>query len=172
MKEKKKLKSRARVRRRFNVIDVALLLFIVGMVVLIVNLLSPISFFRNMLPGTTYTLEYTVEISNVDVDYVDMVKENDAVMDSVSKKALGTVIAVDCDTQYSELQYDEQNQVGILATHPDRYNMLITITAECTYEEGVGYMVNDQRIAVGEKIALRLPDFVGEGYCTDFSVVN
>lgn len=175
MKERKKLKKNnktERVRRRFNIIDAVLILLIALVVVVCTHLLSPIAFFGNLISGKTYTLEYTVEISGVSEEYVEMVKENDVAMDSISKKTLGKVIAVDCDTQYSELQYDEQNGVGVLATYPDRYNMLITISAECTYEEGVGYQVNDQRIAVGEKLSLRLPEYLCEGYCTDFSVMD
>jgi len=62
----------------------------------------------------------------------------------------------------------------VLAEHlnesHERYNMLITITVECSYEEGVGYTVHNRRVAVGEQMSLRLPNFLCEGYCIGFTV--
>ena len=54
---------------------------------------------------------------------------------------------------------------GVLAEYPDKYNVIITISAEASYAAEKGYSVNGTRIAVGEKMSLRFPDYVGEGYC-------
>ena len=60
--------------------------------------------------------------------------------------------------------------VGVLAAHDGKYNVIVTISADGEYKEGEGYSVNGRRIAVGEKMALRFPNYVGEGYCIALSV--
>ena len=174
MKESKRERPSKGARKRFNVVDVLLILFILLIVVVCINLLSPISYLKKLTADNTHLVEYTVEISGVDKAYLESVKANDVVMDSVSKQNVGTVTAVDCNTPYAQLVYDEVNDVGVLAEHVneshERYNMLITITVECTYEEGQGYLVHDRRIAVGEQMSLRFPNFLGEGYCIGFAV--
>jgi hypothetical protein len=54
---------------------------------------------------------------------------------------------------------------GVLSEHPNKFNLLVTISTTANYAEGSGYSVNATRIAVGEKLALRFPDYVAEGYC-------
>jgi hypothetical protein len=120
--------------------------------------------------GTTKhgTLSYTVEIQGVDGEYLNMIKENDVVVDSVSKSTLGTVTAVDYNTKQTVLEYVKQNDgtyVGQLSEYPDQYTVLVTITVSADYVEGTGYAVNGRRIAIGEGMALRFPDFAAEGYC-------
>jgi hypothetical protein len=46
---------------------------------------------------------------------------------------------------------------------------LVTITVLAEYTEGEGYSVGDRRIAVGEKMSLRFPNFAAEGYCIALS---
>jgi hypothetical protein len=97
-----------------------------------------------------------------------MIKEQDSVLNAVTKNNIGVVSAVDANTPYSVL--DEHS--GIFVEYDDRVNVLITITAEASYNEGEGYAVGEHRIAVGERMALRLPDFSGEGFCIGLSVVS
>ena len=155
---------------RFNFLDVLLILLALGVIFIAINIISPMPFIKNLQADSDHTIEYTVEFIGVDEDFLDAIKENDAVMDSVSKNSLGTVIAVDYNTHYSELKYDEANHVGKLVDYTDKYNVIVTITAQGSYISGEGYNVNAHRIAVGEKMSLRFPDYVGEGYCISFSV--
>ena len=155
---------------RFNILDVLLILLAAGIIFVAINIISPMSFIKKLQSDSTHTIEYTVEFIGVDEDFIDTIKENDGVMDSVSKNSLGTVVAVDYNTHYSELKYDEENHAGKLVDYPDKYNVIVTITADGNYISGEGYNVNAHRIAVGEKMSLRFPDYVGEGYCISFTV--
>lgn len=155
---------------RFNILDVLLILLVIGFVFVAINIISPMAFIKKLQSDSSHTIEYTVEFIGVDEDFLDTIKENDNVMDSVSKNSLGTVIAVDYNTHYSELKYDEENHVGKLVDYPDKYNVTVTISADGSYIAGEGYNVNAHRIAVGEKMSLRFPNFVGEGYCISFTV--
>lgn len=162
-------KSAAKKRRGFNFIDFLLILFAVAIVLTAINIVSPMSFIDKLKAEKSYTIHYTVEFTGVDDEFLDKIKENDTVVDSVSKYSLGSVETVDYTTQYSTLEYNETLKEGALAVHKDKYNVIVTITANGSYIEGKGYSINDRRIAVGEKLSLRFPDYVGEGYCITLS---
>ena len=58
---------------------------------------------------------------------------------------------------------------GELVPYPDKYNITVYISTTAEYEKGVGYTVNGRRIAVGEAIEMRFPEFSGVGYCITFA---
>ena len=154
----------------FNFIDVLIILFVLAFIFVVINVVSPLSVFKKFFADQTYTVRYTVEFLCVDEEYVNMIGESDAVVDSVSKHSLGTVDAVDNDTIYTTLEYNEADGSGMLSAHEGKYNVFVTITAEGSYTKGEGYSVNGKRVAVGEKMALRFPNYVAEGYCVALSV--
>ena len=164
------IKASSKPRRRFNFIDFLLILFVLAVVFVAVNIVSPMSVIDKLRSDTEHTIQYTVEFTGVSAEYIEKIKENDTVIDAVSKQTMGSVTAVDNHTKYTVLEYNEATDSGVLVEYPDRYNIIVTISASGTYREGVGYRVNDRRIAVGEKMALRFPDFVHEGYCIGLSV--
>ncbi len=157
-------------RRGFNFIDLLLILFVVCVIVLAINIISPLSIFDRLKTESTHTIQYTVEFIGVDAEYVDSIKENDTVIDSVSKNNLGQVAVADYGTVYSVLEYNESAQAGVLTEYKDKYNVTVTITADASYTEGEGYKVNNCRVAVGEKLSLRFPGYLGEGHCISFSI--
>jgi hypothetical protein len=154
----------------FNIIDFLIIIIVLAFVFVIINLVSPLSVFKKFFVDQTYTIRYTVEFVCVDEQYIDMIAENDTVVDSVSKHSLGRVDVVDNSTVYTTLEYNEANGSGSLSTHDGKYNVLVTITAEGSYSKGEGYSINGKRIAVGEKMSLRFPDYAAEGYCVTLSV--
>ena len=157
---------------RFNFIDLIFVLIILLAIATLVYIFSPVSFIEGLVNNESRTVQYTVEISKVDEDFINKIKENDTVVDSVSKNTIGTVTAVDYNTKYSELQLIETKlddgsvkKSGTLVEYPKKYNVIVTITANAEYSSGEGYTVNAKRIAVGEKMSLRFPDYICEGYC-------
>ena len=152
---------------RFNLIDFFLIVIILLVIATVIYVFAPFSRLKTMTQSESQTIEYTIEVLGVDEAFIDKIQEQDAVLDSVSKNAMGKVIAVDYNTKYTELQYVEQNdqKVGVLAEHPTKYNLIVTITATADYMEGSGYSINGSRIAVGEKLSLRFPDYACECYC-------
>ncbi len=159
-----------KIRRRFNFIDVLIILAIVLLGAIVVNLFFPDTVFKTR--NTKEEIQYTVEFVGVDEELIDKIRENDIAIDSVSKYAVGEVILVDRNTLYSELQYDEVNHAGKFAVYEDKYNVLVTISVMADYNEGEGYSVGGRRIAVGEKLSLRLSDYAGEGYCINLSTAE
>lgn len=158
-------------RRKFNFIDLLIILAIALLASIVINLFLPNSVFRNS-KRTEKEIQYTVEFLCVDEAFTDMINENDLVIDAVSKYSVGTVMVVDRNTQYTELKYDNENKVGKLATYDNKYNVLVTISVVAEYNEGEGYSVGGRRIAVGEKFSLRFPNYASEGYCINLSVAE
>lgn len=152
----------------FNFVDLLLIIIAVAIIGGAVYLFSPISFLKGLSSKVNGTLDYTVEIRNVDVVFIENIKENDIVIDSVSKNTIGKVVAIDHNTKYTELDYRENadgQYEGFLLEYPDRYNISVTITADAEFLAGQGYSINNCRVAVGEKMSLRFRDYVCEGYC-------
>ena len=151
--------------RSFNIIDVLIILAVLLLGAIVLNVVAPEGLWGDSLSGSTKVIQYTVELTGVDRDFVDNINENDVVVDSVSKFALGNVTAVDNNSHYRVLSYNEALDESGYTTYQDKYNVLVTVTVTAEYAEGVGYSVGDRRIAVGEKLSLRFPNYVGEGYC-------
>lgn len=152
---------------KFNLVDFFLIVIVLLIIATVIYVFAPFSRLKALVTSEAHTIEYTVEVLGVDEALIDKIQENDAVLDAISKNTMGTVIAVDYNTKYTELQYVEQNgqKVGALAEHPSKYNLIITVTATADYMEESGYSIDGTRIAVGEKLSLRFPDYACEGYC-------
>ena len=154
---------------RFNLIDFILIVLVLLVIAILVQIFSPISLIKNWTSGQTEEIQYTVEFLGVDQEFIDRIQEEDTVIDSISKNNMGKVVAVDYNTKYSELQYVESSTegdaIGILSEYPNKYNVVVTISASANYVEEKGYSVNATRIAVGEKLSLRFPDYAAEGFC-------
>lgn len=163
------IKNKSKKKKRgFNFVDFLLIIIALAIVGGAVYLFSPISFLKGLTSKVNGKLDYTIEIRNVDVMFIENIKENDIVIDSVSKNTIGTVVAIDHNTKYTELDYRQTadgKYEGVLLEYPDRYNISVTITADAEFLAGQGYSVNNCRVAVGEKMSLRFSDFVCEGYC-------
>ncbi len=153
----------------FNFIDVLLIAFLLAAILIVINIISPVSLIKGMFKEEVETIYYTVEFVGVDEEYIEKILEDDTVVDSVSKSTLGKVTALE-STQYTSLEYNEAEGNSILATYEGKYNLLVTVSASGKYVEDKGYTVNNCRIAVGEKMSLRFPGYAGEGYCIALSV--
>lgn len=154
----------AKKRGKFNLIDFLLILVILLIVASLVYLFFPTSWIRSITADKSADIQYTIEMRGVDEEFINNINENDTVLDSVSKSNIGTVVAVDYSMRYTELTYNEEGQ-GILAEYPGKYNVIVTISATAEFNKGEGYTVNGKRIAVGEKVSARFPNYLGEGYC-------
>ena len=159
---------------RFNFVDLALILILVLIVGALMYSFSPISIIKKWTEKDTKNIQYEVEITNVDEDFIDLIRADIPVGDAVTKGSLGTVTMVQ-STKYTEYKTvektieDGENTIVeyelVPVEYPNKYNLLVTITVSADYYEGTGYTVNSTRIAVGERLALKFPDFKCEGYC-------
>lgn len=156
---------------RFNLIDFLLILIVLFIIFTVIYIFAPFSAFKTIFFAEETAIEYTVEFVGVDKEFVNTIHKNNTVVDSVSKNQIGTVQATDYSEPYKQLEAVKKDDklVGIYAEHPDKYNVVVTISANAKYAKGDGYRVNDCRIAVGEKMNLIFPNYMGECYCIDIS---
>ena len=157
--------KKAKRKGKFNFIDFLLVLIVLAIIAALVYVFLPSSLIKRVTSDKTLDMQYTIEILGVDEQYISNIVENDTVIDSVTKSNIGTVTAVDYSMQYTELAYDEGSNTGVLTPISGKYNIVVTISATAEYEEGIGYTVNGTRIAVGEKISARFPNYICECYC-------
>ncbi len=159
-----------RKKARFNIIDFLIIIVVLLLVATIVYVFLPSSWIEKISSDKTVDIQYTIEIKGIDEAFLNNIRENDTVLNSVNKGNIGTVTAVDYSTQHKQLEYNEAEQAGVLSVFPDKYDIIVTISAKAQFTENEGYTVNGTRIAVGEKISARFPDYVCEGYCISVPV--
>ena len=158
--------TKKKVRKgRFNLIDFLLIIIVLAIIGGLVYVFLPASVIGRVTADAKYDIQYTLELTGVDEAYINNIAENDTVIDSVSKSNIGTVAAVDYSIQHTDLAYNESAGIGVLTPVAGKYNVIVTINATAHYEQGKGYSVNGTRIAVGEKINARFPNYVCECYC-------
>ncbi len=154
-------------KRRFNFIDFLIILLILSFIALLIYSFSPFSRLSELLNTETVELTYVVELRNVDTDFIDFVEVNDNVINANTKSSLGTVYQID-RVQSTVLGYeinDAGRPYGVLVPVDNKYDITLYITASAKYEEGVGYTIDGCRIAVGEELNLRFPNFAHNAYC-------
>lgn len=170
--KKKSTASKRKRSGRFNIIDLFLVLIALALVAALLYIFAPFSTVKNLISSEKTTMEYTVEFVGVDKTFVNKIQKNDIVVDAVSKNHIGTVEAADYNYAYTQFESIQKGDAieGVLVEHPDKCNVIVTISAEATHVPGKGYSVNQYRIAVGEKMNLIFPNYMGECYCIDLSV--
>ena len=159
---------------RFNFIDLTLIVILILVLGVLIYSFSPVSLIKKWTNKDVRSIQYEVEFKNVDETFIDMIQADTAVSNAVTKDAIGTVTMVN-NTKYVDYQPVKTERVEgeetiteytvVPVEYPNKYTVLVTITVSASFSEGTGYSVNSTRIAVGEKMALKFPDFKCEGYC-------
>ena len=157
--------SKASKKGRFNIIDFMIIIVILFIIAALVFVFLPTSFIKNLTSDKTVEIEYAIEVLAVDEEFLENINEGDTVLNSKTKSNIGTVKALEYSTPYTELKYDDENDRAVLSEVPGRYNLIVTISATAEFIEGEGYTVNGTRIAVGESVSMRFPEFICEGHC-------
>ena len=159
-------------KRKFNIIDFFILLIILAVVAALVYAFSPWSQIKKLWKPNQTTFQYAVELKEVDDEFINLIKTGDGVINAVTKNSMGTVDRVSEPTRstFLDYQYDTAEEgagtyKGVLVEKPDKYDIIVYVTATAEYESGVGYTVNGSRVAVGEELFFRFPHFEYSGYC-------
>ena len=169
-------------KRKFNIIDFLVILIVVAIVGVSIYSVFSWSDTKKLWSTRTVEFNYTVELKGVDQEFIDKIKVEDVVTDGATKNQLGKVDRVDNTEKYWVVDYKKEPIIGdngeptgednyafTKAEHPYKYNITVYISSSAEYEEGIGYTVNGKRIAVGEAIDLRFPEFSQTGYCVSIN---
>ena len=158
----------------FLVVDVVLLAAIVAAIVFLVSLLTPFSIFDTD-SAVERSITYTVEIAGVDRDSLAALKVGDTVTDQQTGAVIGVVTAVSSRPYevYTDIPTDEKDDVlnsyvVTKTTYPEEFNAVtVTLSVAADYQSGIGYSVEDCRIAVGRTYDLRFAGYAGNGVCVE-----
>lgn len=156
-------------KKRFNIIDFSILFLVIAIIGFAIFWATPWSQGLKNKMNTSVALEYSIEIKDVDQEFINKITEGNSVVDSVSKSEIGTVMATPEVHEHEELSANQEGQ-GIMVEYPGRYDLIVWISANASYKSGEGYFVNGCRIAVGEHMSLRFPNFTCEGYCISLDI--
>lgn len=165
-----------KIKHKFNIVDFLIILLIMTIIVTSIYAIVSWSDIKAIWSTSSKELQYVVELRGVDDKFINNIKKNDIVIDAVSKSQLGTVQSADSMEPYYVLNYEiktaedgTQSYNGVIAKDKTKYNITIYISATAEYEKDVGYTVNGRRIAVGEVLELRFPNFASTAYCVSIS---
>ena len=115
-------------------------------------------------------LTYTVCLSMVREEYTQDLHEGDRVLDAVRKTDIGTLLTYNLSPALTETYSKNENRMR-MSEYPNRVTLTLTVRAPARHTDR-GYSVAGRTLAVGQKLALRLPNFVGEGVVTAIEAKN
>ena len=156
-------------KRKFNFIDFLIVLVIIAILGIVIYVFSPWGQIEKLWSDSDVELTYFVEIKDVDIEYIDSIKEGDEIINSVTKNSLGTIREISKMEKayiYDYVLDENGNMTCVLSEQPKKYNITIKVVVDADFEENVGYTVGGARVAVGEMLNMRLPSYVCSGECT------
>ena len=162
-------------KRKFNFIDFLIVLVIVAILGIVIYVFSPWAQIEKLWSDNDVELTYFVEIKDVDIEYIDSIKEGDEIISSVTKSSLGTIREIakmEKAYVYDYVLDDNGNMTCVLSEQPKKYNITVKVVVNADFEENVGYTVSGTRVAIGEMLDMRLPSFVCRGECTQMYDTN
>ena len=155
---------------RFNILDALILLAIIAAV----SVLLYVFVFSGRSSGylgqsDSYTLTYVVEVANLDEVFTDKIAPGDTVIDSASKRYIGTVTAVE-ERPYTHMSVNKTEGALVLNQVDGRINLYITVKADAQFS-GITYNIGGYEVFVGSQTHLSFDDFVCSGYCISLDAV-
>ena len=156
-------------RRRFNFIDVILLIVIIA----ILSVLAYIGFkaynnyFHKDASGTP--IRYEILIEGIDNDIKYFVSKGDTVTEIDTLTSIGKVI--ECKAEPSQYVGTDAEGNTVVSDHPTKSDVIITVEVNAT---GVGttYDINGYTVCVGKEISFRTPGLSTNGECIWVEAVN
>ena len=158
-------------KRKFNIIDFILVVFIVAAASVLVYIMLGNSIFSGSKDAT---IVYTIEISLLRNEFLPAIEQmvpGTEVTDSVRFHEIGKVQRVEISDAY-ENETDLITGVVNRVPYPDHSRVRIIVKADAKIEDGFKYVVNGRTIMVGIPVHFRTPSFVSHGMCVYLDILN
>jgi len=153
---------------RFNAIDAIILLILAAAAGVLLYIFVFSKDTAQTAEGSSRTIQYVVEVVNIDDHFADAAKIGQPVQDAVKRKHIGTVVGVQSyPFEKNTFSYDTGKTT--VSAADGRITMKITIEATVT-ETDRAFSVDGCEIRVGEQYSLMLPGMYGVGFCTDIII--
>ena len=150
-------------RIHINAMDFVILAVIAAAVILLLYVF--VFSDESEVPQDTFTeITYVVEVTGVEEQFENRIKDGQRVEDAVKRAYLGTVTGTPEVRDTLRAQFDNDSRTEVYSKIPGKCNLYITITAEAAVTNH-GYLVGEQYIYVGELLSMVSPDMKCEGYC-------
>ena len=162
-------------KRKFNFIDFLIVLVILAIIGIVVYVFSPWAQIEKLWANNKVEITYFVEIKDVDIEYIDSIKEGNEIINSVTKNSFGVIREIakmEKAYVYDYVLDENGNMTCVLSEQPKKYNITVKVVADADFESGVGYTVGGTRVAIGEMLDMRLPNYVCSGECTQIYEIN
>ncbi len=147
----------------FNFIDVALIVIALAAISVLIFLFNSKDIVKPS-GNENVKIEYTVTLSPVREEYINLVKIGDKVINTAVMEGCGEVISV-TNSDYYYIGTNSETGESVSTPYPGMKTMVIKIRATAT-KTAYGYSVNGFDVVIGEDVSLRVPDFTGSGKCT------
>ena len=147
-------------KAQFNLIDMLIVIFIVGLIGLVVYGLS--GGFRATEETENTEITFDVRISNAKETALPMITEGLTVRDSVTGNVIGTVVSVRTEKSryHSGVREDESGSYALNVTeHPDEYDVYVTVRADGELDSRGICSVGNIRILIGETVHFQVKSF-------------
>lgn len=151
-------------KRRFNYVDVILILLVIAAGVVGVKFLSKTSLVASEVPEVSFT----VEVKNNPPAYKELIHEGDDIKDAIKGGTFGKVTGIEV-VPNKEYMEDKINGAFVETSHEGREDVYITITGTPT-TFGKNIMFASQEIKVGKQVFIKSKEYVGSGFIVDMQV--
>ncbi len=147
----------------FNLIDVALIVIALAAIAILVFVFNNKDIVKPS-GKENVKIEYTVTLSPVREEYINLVKVGDKVINTAVMENCGEVVSV-TNSDYYYVGVNSETGESVSTPYPGMKTIVIKIRATAT-KTAYGYSVNGFDIVIGENVSIRVPDFTGTGKCT------
>lgn len=153
---------------KFNAIDAIIILILAAAVGVLLYIFVFSAKESQTADVTTRTIQYVVEVQNIDEHFDSVVEKGQPVQDAVQRKNIGKVAGVQA-VPFEKITFNYETGRETVSSSEGMITLKITIEAE-VIETDRAFTADGCEIRVGEQYSLMLPEMYAVGYCTDIIV--
>jgi hypothetical protein len=150
----------------FSIFDIIIILVVLAVAAVVVYIFRPSGSTSLNIGGSSGTVVYTVELTNMPEGTADMVSVGDTINDSTKNYGMGTVLSVDSGP-YTTYVPDVSSGVSRCVTVPGYETVYITIQSPATITDSTITTSGGYVVRVGNSSTAEGPGYAGTGYVVD-----
>lgn len=153
--------------RYFNLFDLFVIFVLLLSLTLLVMGVRVSDIFGSAEEGRACRVEYQIRFSTVDEGFAKVIQLGDGLYDADTKADMGLVAAAVKATPAMTVTHISSSDgvLGEAVPLAGKVDMIVTISVDAVYTEGVGYTVAGRPLRIGQSRTLRFPGYVGTGVC-------